>query len=212
MSPATPEHPEETLALGRRVRKLTGLLDVAKAMTRAPDLETLLHLIVSEATRVAEADRGTIFLVDRERGELWSRVAQGATREIRVPMGAGIAGLVASTGQVVNIPDAYADPRFNRSVDMATGYRTTTIMSCPMRDAAGEVVGVIQVLNKLEGTFSEEDEEMVLVLGGQAAAAVENAMLHVEIQKLFEGFVKASVVAIESRDPTTAGHWAAWPS
>ncbi|MBS2027484.1 MAG: GAF domain-containing protein [Deltaproteobacteria bacterium] len=192
--------------LARRVEKLTAILDVAKAMTAARDLNTLLALILKETSGVVDADRASIFLADRARGELWIRAAQGAEKEIRIPIGTGIAGYVAQTGQVVNIPDCYADPRFNRQVDIATGYHTRNLLCAPMRDAEGEIVGVIQALNKRDGPFTSEDEELVLVLGGQAAAALENAMLHEEIQRLFEGFVSASVVAIESRDPTTAGH------
>jgi len=134
-------------------------------------------------------------------------VAQIATRRrVRTPLGVGIAGTVAQTGNAINLPDAYGDPRFNRAVDLSTGYRTTSLLCVPMFNATGDVVGVIQALNKRGGVFGEDDEELLLALGGQAASAVENALLHEEIQRLFEGFVKASVVAIESRDPTTAGH------
>jgi len=192
--------------LAGRVEKLTSILDVAKAMAAARDLDLLLPLIIHEAAKVVDADRCTLFVLDRERGELWSKVAQGAAREIRVQLGRGIAGSVAETGQVINIQDAYADPRFNRQIDAATGYRTHTILAVPMRDAQGEVTGVLQALNKRAGTFTDEDVELLLALGGQASGAIENALLHDEINRLFEGFVSASVVAIEARDPTTAGH------
>src|SRR5207302_3605936 len=165
-------------------------------------------LIVQAASRVVEADRCSLFLLDRARSELWSKVAQGVgTREIRFAVGKGIAGAVAQTNQSINIPDAYADPRFNRNVDKETGYRTKSILCVPMRSLEGEVVGVLQALNKRgNGPFSEEDAELLSALGGQAAAAVNNALLHQEMEQLFEGFVRASVVAIEARDPTTAGH------
>ncbi len=192
--------------LERRVSKLTSVLDVAKAMAAARNLESLLPLIILEAAKVVDADRCTLFILDRDRGELWSKVAQGAAKEIRVKLGRGIAGTVAETGAVINITDAYQDPRFNRDIDLTTGYRTRTVLCVPMRDAAGEVTGVLQALNKHEGAFGEEDTELLLALGGQAAGAIENALLHEEISRLFEGFVAASVVAIESRDPTTAGH------
>ncbi|MGO9764978.1 MAG: HD domain-containing phosphohydrolase [Myxococcaceae bacterium] len=192
--------------LARRVTKLTSVLDVAKAMAAARDLESLLPLIIFEAAKVVDADRCTLFILDRDRGELWSKVAQGAAKEIRVKLGRGIAGTVAETGEAINITDAYQDARFNRDIDLTTGYRTRTVLCVPMRDAAGEVTGVLQALNKHEGTFGEEDTELLLALGGQAAGAIENALLHEEINLLFEGFVAASVVAIESRDPTTAGH------
>lgn len=190
----------------RRMGKLSSILEVAKAMTAQRNLDTLLPLILKEATRVVEADRCSLFIVDRARNELWSRVAQGANQEIRLPMGQGIAGTVAVSGEVVNIKDAYDDARFNREFDVKNEYRTKSILCVPMRDTRGDITGVIQALNAHDGTFDAEDEELLLALGGQAAQAIENAMLHEEISRLFEGFVQASVMAIESRDPTTAGH------
>ena len=198
--------PDSAQDLARRVRKLTSVLEVAKAMAAARDLELLLPLIIFEAAKVVDADRCTLFILDRDRGELWSKVAQGAAKEIRVKLGHGIAGTVALTGDAINISDAYQDDRFNREIDLTTGYRTHTVLCVPMRDAEGDVTGVLQALNKREGSFGEEDTELLLALGGQAAGAIENALLHEEISQLFEGFVAASVVAIESRDPTTAGH------
>ena len=196
-----------SIDLSRRVQKLTSILDVAKAFTSIRDLNSLLPMILFEAAKVVEADRCSLFLLDREHDELWSKVAQGTKEEIRFKVGIGIAGTVAKTGEVINIPDAYADARFNRSFDKSSGYRTKTILAVPMRNSAGEVTGVIQALNKTTvPNFTGEDVELLIALGGQAASAVENAMLHEEISHLFEGFVNASVVAIEQRDPSTAGH------
>ncbi len=189
------------------VAKLTALLDIGKAMTAERDLDRLLPLIMGEVTKVMEADRSSLFLVDRERHEIWSKVAQGLeVREIRVKIGTGIAGHVAATGHTVHIPDAYADPRFDRTTDLQTGYRTRSILAVPMVNKPGEVIGVIQVLNKRLGSFTEADIELLLALSSQAAVAVENALLYEEIQQLFEGFIKASAYAIESRDPCTFGH------
>ncbi|WP_371745513.1 GAF and HD-GYP domain-containing protein [Myxococcus sp. CA033] len=203
----SPAVPQPLPDLNRRLAKLTSILDVAKAMSAERDLDLLLPLILFEATKVVEADRCSLFILDRERNELWSKVAQGSKSEIRLPVGSGIAGQVAHTGAIINIPDAYADTRFNRSFDVSSGYQTKTILCVPMRDANGEVTGVIQALNRLDGQgFNSEDEELLLALGAQAAGAIENALLHEEINRLFEGFVSASVVAIEARDPTTAGH------
>ncbi|MGQ0508960.1 MAG: HD domain-containing phosphohydrolase [Myxococcaceae bacterium] len=193
--------------LSRRVEKLTSILDVAKAMQAERTLESLLQLILREATKVVDADRCSLFLLDRERNELWSRVAQGTTTKLRFPVSMGIAGRVAQSRAVINISDAYADERFNREVDTALRYRTQTILCVPMLDAAGELVGVLQALNSKDGSpFDSEDEELLMAIGGQAAVAIENALLHEEISNLFEGFVSASVIAIEARDPTTAGH------
>lgn len=190
----------------RRADKLQAILEVAKAMAAAHSLDELLPLILREAARVVEADRCSLFIVDRHRNELWSRVAQGAKQEIRVPLGQGIAGSVAQSGEVINLLDAYEDPRFQRDWDVKTNYRTRSVLCVPMRDTRGDVTGVIQALNAEGGVFDAEDEELLIALGGQAAQAIENAMLHEEIRGLFEGFVQASVMAIESRDPTTAGH------
>src|SRR3979490_1948027 len=103
-------------------------------------------------------------------------------------MDRGIAGAVATTNSSINIPDAYKDPRFNQNVDKQTGYRTKTILCVPMRSVEGEVVGVLQALNKQDGKpFNAEDEELLSALGGQAAAAVNNALLHQEIERMVEG-------------------------
>jgi HD-GYP domain-containing protein (c-di-GMP phosphodiesterase class II) len=195
----------EPAEMARRVEKLTAILDVAKAMTVQRDLDRLLGIILEAATRVVDADRSSIFIIDRDKKELWTKVAQG-TGEIRIPLGSGIAGAVATTGCTVNIADAYSDPRFNRTVDQVTGYRTHNILCVPMCGVSGEVSGVLQALNKRTGPFTDEDEELLWALGGQAASSIDNAILHQEIARLFEGFVSASVLAIESRDPTTAGH------
>ena len=194
--------------LEKRLRKLTGILEVAQALVAERDLDRLLNLIVPSAASVVEADRCTLFLVDQQKGEIWSKVVQGVgMKEIRVPLGRGIAGAVAQTNEIVNIPDAYGDARFNREVDKLTGYRTHSILCVPMRSLDGEVVGVLQALNKKDGVpFDKDDEDLLMALGGQAAAAVNNTLLHQEIEQLFEGFVSASVVAIEARDPSTAGH------
>ncbi len=192
----------------RRVAKLSSLLDVATAMAAERDLNQLLQLILREVRETVEADRCSLFIVDHERGELWSKIAQGLEiREIRIPIGVGIAGHVAETGQKINLPDVYEDPRFDRSWDSKTGYRTKAMLCVPMVNREGQVSGVIQAINRLSGDrFTDEDEELLMALGAQASATIENALLNDEIDRLFEGFVKASVYAIESRDPTTSGH------
>lgn len=192
--------------LKQRVAKLTSILDVAKALTEERDLDRLLHLVVSEATKIVGAERSSMFIYDRDRNELWSQVAEG-TGEIRIPADAGLAGSVVQTGLPINIPDAYADARFNRGVDQQTGYRTRSLLTVPMKNARGEVVGVLQALNRTDGEpFDDGDTELLMALAGVGGSAISNVLLKDEIEKLFEGFAKASVVAIESRDPTTAGH------
>ncbi|MCC6810311.1 MAG: GAF domain-containing protein [Deltaproteobacteria bacterium] len=205
-------------ALQRRVDKLSSLLDVATAMAAERDLNQLLAVILREVRDVVEADRCSLFIIDHERGEIWSKIAQGLEiREIRIPIGVGIAGYVAQTGEKVNLADVYDDPRFDRTWDKKTGYRTKAMLCVPMKNRDGRLTGVIQAINKTrpaglstgktaDEVFTAEDEEMLRALGAQASATIENALLNDEIDHLFEGFVKASVYAIESRDPTTSGH------
>ncbi len=171
--------------LGDGVR-LKILLDVIKGMSAETDFDRLLQLIMEETTRAMEADRSTLFLVDRERGELWSRVAQGLQeKEIRFKLHLGIAGHVATTGEMLNIPEAYDDPRFNQAVDRQTGYRTKTILCMPVRTKAGTIVGVLQVLNKRSGVFTTADEEMLDALSAQAAIALENAKLYEDLRNAY---------------------------
>src|SRR5205823_228952 len=113
-------------------------------------------------TDAMQADRASLFLLDATRGDLWTRVAEGdQMREIRLPLGQGIAGHVAATGETVNIPDAYQDPRFNPAFDRESGYRTRTILCMPLVGRDGSRLGAVQVLNKRKGAFSADDEALL---------------------------------------------------
>ena len=177
---------EQGAGLGDRAR-LKILLDVIKAMSAETDFDRLLQLIMKETTRAMDADRSSLFLLDRERSELWSRIALGLEekKEIRFRSHLGIAGQVATSGQVLNIPEAYDDPRFNKEVDRQTGYRTKTILCTPVRNKEGTIVGVLQVLNKREGVFIPADEEMLEALSSQAAIALENARLYEDLRHAY---------------------------
>jgi adenylate cyclase len=169
----------QQMALIEERRKTSELLlDVMKSFSSELEVDQLLQRIMARTSAVLQADRSTLFLVDRRRGEIWSKVAQGdRMAEIRVPIGRGIAGTVAATGETINIPDAYADARFNQEVDRRTGYRTRTILCAPVRDGAGEIVGVSQVLNKAGGPFTRDDESLLAALSAQAFIALDNARL-----------------------------------
>ena len=162
------------------------LLEIMSAIADQ-NLDNLLQIITRGASSVLEADRSTLFVVDRAKKQIWSKVAQGAgITEIRIPIGAGIAGQVAQTGEIINIPDAYADGRFNREVDKRTGYATRSILCMPMKDPGGKIIGVFQLLNKLKGAFTTDDEQLLQAFAAQAAIAVKNAMLNEEIRKRME--------------------------
>src|SRR5262249_48209777 len=109
---------------------------------------------------------------------IWSKVAQGSVlAEIRLPVGSGMAGWVARHGVTLRVPDAYDDPRFNPEIDRRTGFRTGAVLCMPLRNKAGRVMGVIQILNK-EGGFDDADEEILEAVAAQAALALENAQLY----------------------------------
>jgi len=168
----------EAVALARAQE--TKLLDVTTAISQELQLKPLLRKIMETVAGLLEADRSTLFLHDATTSELWSQVALGAA-EIRFPSHLGIAGGVFTTGETVNIPDAYADPRFNPAVDKKTGYKTENILCMPVRSKQGSVIGVIQVLNKQGGPFSEVDEQRLTAFCAQAAIAIENAQLFEEV-------------------------------
>ncbi|HTR52270.1 MAG TPA: GAF domain-containing protein [Kofleriaceae bacterium] len=167
------------LALRREQKKVALVQEVSRALSTTGDLDALLRLIVAKVTELMEADRATLYLVTDDGSQLWSKVLQGgAMVEIRLAVGEGIAGWVAQTRELVNIPDAYADQRFQPAVDLKSGYRTRSILSVPMTGALGGLVGVLQVLNKSDGPFTKPDEELMGALASQAAIAIENARLY----------------------------------
>lgn len=139
------------------------------------DRQTYLERLVELCSRAAEAERCTVYLVDHERGEIRSAVAQRAGVEIRLPIGKGLSGHVALTGETINVPDAYADPRFDRSVDRLTGFRTLNILAVPVWGRDGRTVGVIQVLNKRGGAFERHDQMLLERIADAAGAVLEQA-------------------------------------
>ena len=166
------------LATKAQVDRLNMLIEASKSVNSAIEIDKLLGLILDAASRSINADRGTLYMLDTGTGELWSRVAQGNNIvEIRLPVGKGLAGYVAKTGEVVNITDAYKDPRFNPEIDKKSGYKTHNVLCMPMRDKDGKIFGVFQFLNKREGPFLAEDESFIDALSVHASIAVENARL-----------------------------------
>lgn len=145
-------------------------------MAVTPDLDTLLRTIVDASCEIMECERATIFLYDAPRDELFSRVAKGEAG-IRFPADRGIAGSAAKQRACVNVPDAYADARFNREVDKKTGFTTRNLLSVPMENLEGALIGVMQLLNKREGAFDGTDEEHALALAAQAGVAIDRGRL-----------------------------------
>jgi phosphoserine phosphatase len=160
----------------QEVRDLQGILGVARAMAANIDVDRLLGLILDAARRLLDADRASLFLYDPATEELHSKIAHGAG-EIRFPVTAGIAGAAARDRKVVNIPDAYADPRFNRDIDRQTGYVTRCLLTVPLEGDDGQLTGVMQVINKRGGVFTAYDERLAEALAAQAGVALQRARL-----------------------------------
>jgi serine phosphatase RsbU (regulator of sigma subunit)/anti-sigma regulatory factor (Ser/Thr protein kinase) len=163
------------------VQELNAMRTISEVMTSNIDLNDLLNLILNKLVLTINAERGTIYLVDEERGELWSKVVLddvGPLPEIRVKIGDGIAGHVAQSAEILNIEDAYSDPRFNQSFDQVTGFTTRSILTAPMFNPQQRVIGVVQLLNKKGGPFTGRDERLLAAMSSQAAISIENARLY----------------------------------
>ena len=153
---------------------LNSVLALDAGLRLGMDMQQMVERLVHAAADMTDAERGSLFIVDKLTGELWSMVAQKSEiQEIRLPPGTGIAGWVAENAELVNIPDAYQDARFNPDIDRQTGYRTDTVLCAPVRDGRDALLGVIQVINKRAGAFTEDDEVVLSSFTGQISAAVD---------------------------------------
>lgn len=194
---------------------LVSLVKISRSITALTDIDELLKVIAEETKNAMQADRCTVFLWDKDTDELWSKVALGLeeSKEIRFPADKGLAGYVVKSGDTVNIVDAYKDSRFNPEVDTKTGYRTKTILCMPITNNNKEIIGAIQVLNKIGGVFTANDEDLLIAIGGSASIALENAQLfdkmlqmYHEQKLMFDSFIDTLAMSIDARDKITAGH------
>ncbi len=213
-------------------RMLENVLEIGRALAAEKDLDTLLSLILTHARSLTGADGSSIYTRDRD-GVLYFRLWQNASTAAKANAQKtlvgeySVAGYVARTGETVLLDDAYAIPadapyQFNPASDRALGYHTRSLLTLPLTDKNGDVVGVLQLINRKDRPdvllrtpedvarhvlpFDARSRHLAQALGGQAGVALENSLLYADIERLFEGFIKASVQAIEARDPTTAGH------
>ena len=189
-------------------KRLQVLLHLAENLQAHLDLNQLLFTTMREVAKILNADRCTVFLLDEEKHELWSIVAMGIGKgkEIRFPAEKGIAGHVATTGEILNIPDAYKDSRFNPEIDKKTGYLTRNMLTMPLKNREGIIIGVFQVLNKEGGPFTSKDEELLAAISQITATTVENALLYEEQVHSLNSFVETLSATLDTRDYITAGH------
>jgi adenylate cyclase len=163
----------------RRRRGPTGLLlEIATKVAAAETLDEILQYLVELSVAQTGAERGTLFLNDEKTHELYSRIIQGVgVREIRFLNDLGVAGRVFQTGEGLVIDDAYHDPRFNPVIDQRTGFTTRSVLSAPVVTPKGDVIGVLEVLNKREGVFSREDLDLLKSITAQAAMSLRTAQV-----------------------------------
>jgi hypothetical protein len=224
--------------LNRYRYELGELIEIARALTTEREIDRLLGLILEKSRFVTGADAGSMYVVDGDepdlsRRQLHFKLSQNDSlsfdsSEFSMPISArSIAGYVALEQRTLSLEDVYDMPPgspfgFDRSFDDKVGYRTQSMLVTPLISSKGEVIGVLQLINKKREpktklltpadfernvvAFDERSEQLVTTLAAQAGIALENAILYEEIRNIFEGFVKASVDAIEARDPTTSGH------
>lgn len=162
--------PEQTIA------DLSRLLDISRRLGATVELAPLLTSIEIAARDVVRCERVSLFILDRATNELYSEVATGG-HQIRFPADRGIAGEAAQRLAVINVPDAYADERFNRDIDKTTGFRTRSMLTLPMIGIDGHLTGVLQLLNKADGPFTTDDEELARTLGALAGVALQRQLL-----------------------------------
>ncbi len=210
--------PDEAFVVPTKIRELRSLADALRKMHRASSqmlgisnaisaemqLQPLLRMVVESTSDILDADRSTLFLYDSKTKELWSIVAEGVERptELRFPSHQGIAGLVFLSGQTINIQDAYSDGRFNPEIDRRTGYKTRSVLCMQLADRSGKPLGVIQVLNKKMGRFTDIDEQRLRVFSAQIGVAIRNAQLFDEVVRV-KNYNEAMLESLHSGIVTT---------
>ncbi|MCP2731467.1 HD family phosphohydrolase [Limnofasciculus baicalensis] len=211
------------------------LLAIGTALSSSSNLEELLNLILSKSREITHSDGGSVYLIDRNHGtpRLIFKVAQNESlpdapfNEFAMPLTRqSLAGYVALTGETLNLSDAYHLPSevpygLDRTFDNSMNYRTCSVLVLPMQEPDGEIIGVLQLINRKINTnvhftkeyaeeltqpYSASEERIVRSLASQAAISIQRNQLQESIENLFEEFVRASVQIIETRDPTTSGH------
>ena len=171
----------ESLADRDELDRLRTLVEASKLINSSIEPEALFASILTVARNELHVDRGTLWFVDDQKNEIWTKVAGELASQIRLPIGKGLAGTVAASGEPVILHDTYADPRFDRSQDQKTGYYTRSMLCVPIRNREQKIVGVLQLLNKTVGAFGPRDLEFLNGISDHMAIAMENATLHMEL-------------------------------
>jgi signal transduction histidine kinase len=169
------------------------VLDIGTAISSARDVDQLLRLVMDRLTLLLSAEASTLFMLDPEKDELWSRVLKGPTlKEIRIPSTAGIAGHVVQSGKTLLLADAYDDIRFNPEIDRQSGFRTRSMIAAPLRHVSGRILGVVEVLHRKVGAFNQDDRALVEAVASQIAAVLDNVLLLDQLRSQNESLKRTS--------------------
>jgi phosphoserine phosphatase len=160
----------------QETRALRQILEVTRKLAAPFDLDTMLNEVVAASLNILDAERGTVFLYDKDTDEFVVRVGTGLG-SFRIPASKGIVGESARTRKLINVPDCYADPRFNREIDKATGYKSRCMLTVPLIGYEESLIGILQILNKNSGSFDEQDEFVASALAAQAAVVLHRVKL-----------------------------------
>jgi hypothetical protein len=195
--------------LQRKHRQSKTLMELSALVNSTLDTREIRKRAIEAATCLVNAETGSLLLIDRGTGELFFEIALvdegGALKEVRLTKGQGIAGWVAETGESLIIHDVASDPRFFGGADAKSRFQTKSIICVPVK-TKDSILGVLQVINKNEGLFDDEDRECLSALANQVAIAIENANLYEELKEAFYETSQALAETIEVRDPYTGGH------
>jgi signal transduction histidine kinase len=180
-------------AVVRQAERFSAVLDIGTQISAARDVDDLLRLVMDRLTVLLSAEASTLFMVDEEHSQLWSRVLRGSTlKEIRIPVNLGIAGHVVESGKSLMLADAYADIRFNPDIDRQSGFRTRSMIAAPLRHVSGRILGVVEVLHRKVNAFSHEDRALVEGVASQIAAVLDNVLLVEQLRAKNEKLTQAS--------------------
>ena len=185
---------------------LAKLIGVASDLTSELDFDRLFPLIVGNVTEVMSAERTSLYVVDWDSREIWTKVSEGI-KQIRLPFGIGISGRVAETGEMINVADAWELPYFDRSFDEKNNFRTRSVLCIPIKNHLGEIIGILQVINKKgKDQFDQEDEVFLRGLSTQVSIALENSLLVEEVLTSFTSSISTLSTIVDARHAYTAGH------
>lgn len=175
---------ENKFTVGLSADQLQLIIDAAEKVNSNIKIDEVLRAIVEAATSLTSADRGTLYILDYDKGELWSKVLRGEDiEEIRLKIGQGLAGCVAKTGEIINLTDVHEDERFDSDIDKMSGYTTKSMICFPIKNREGLIIGVIQLLNSARGEFTQIDLDFLEALSVHAALALSNAELMQQLIK-----------------------------